>query len=493
MARKKQTKDKAEKTTSEVEEAAPVQTAATTNETSATRTFDGYECSGNVTTDFPALCALLEMKTIPTLKTKSASSNSEFKEGGRLSHKKAARDVLKPSLQVELENGDPYSTKTMKVFGWKAEEPIIRVLSKMISSMQTLHSLFFWQAGLTDPMIVTLSDASCLCMSLRIITLEGNPLLHQSHHLLLSEGSLLTHLNLRNNQIRDEGANLLGAALSTSRYANWSLISLNLSFNHIGDAGAAYIAKGLRFNRSLLFLSLSNNQIGDSGATELAMVLGEVVLTHEEIVERRKLLMEKMHCSSAAVDVVQSSVANLSTDQLPSVASATSLNANKGESKIAAKKRESSKPDGKRAPAKDQRCPKKAEGQDIEEKTQVNEQEHKRPVEMASLLVTESPEQRNGDLILPGNTSLASLNLAGNRITEQSLPQFLSSLQMQDSGKGLLRLCLQRNHFSTECESYVKLQELMALRDPLNKKIEEEEEEEAEGSHCSDSETKGEK
>ncbi|XP_054619186.1 leucine-rich repeat-containing protein 71 isoform X3 [Dunckerocampus dactyliophorus] len=281
--------------------------------------------------------------------------------------------------------------------------------------------------------------------------------------------------------------------------------------------------QGLRFNRTLLFLSLSNNQIGDSGATELAMVLGEIVLTHEEIVERRKLLLEKMYCaklrsrfmskafrqakshpqwlteeeklaslSSSAADVDQSSVAKLSTDHLPSAASATLLSSGKGESKSTAKKRESSKPEGKRAPGKDQRCSKK-DGQDIDERGQATDPEHRKSLEMANMLVSDSLEQRNGDLILPGNTSLVSLNLAGNRITELSLPQFLSSLQMQDTGKGLLRLCLQRNHFAAECEPYVKIQELMALRDPLNKKSEEEEEEEGEESHCSDSETKAEK
>ncbi|XP_061681295.1 leucine-rich repeat-containing protein 71 isoform X4 [Syngnathoides biaculeatus] len=472
MARKKPAKDKSEKN-SEVEESAPIQTGATSDETSATRTFDDYECSGNVMIDFPGLCALLDMKDIPALKTKSSSSNQESTTaGGRPSHKKPVHDVFKPHLQVELENGDPYCTTSIKIFGWPVDELIIRVLSKMISSLPTLQSISIWQAGLTDPMVITLANAVCVCMSLRVITLEGNPLVDHNHHLFFSEGSALTHLNLRNNRIEDEGARLLGAGLSTSTSANWTLTSLNLSFNHIGDVGAGHIAKGLRFNRTLLFLSLSNNHIGDSGAIQLATVLGEVVLTHEEIVQRRKLLLNKTH--------------PLSSDQLPSVASNASLNSNKGENKSTAKKRESSKPDGKRAPTKDQKCLKKSEGQDTEEKPHVYDQEHKKPVEMVSPLLNEALQQRNGELILPGNTTLASLSLAGNRITELSLPHFLTSLQMQDGGKGLLRLCLQRNHFAVECEPFMKIKEMMMLRDPLNKKSEEETEEEGEGSQCSD-------
>ncbi|XP_061681279.1 leucine-rich repeat-containing protein 71 isoform X2 [Syngnathoides biaculeatus] len=485
MARKKPAKDKSEKN-SEVEESAPIQTGATSDETSATRTFDDYECSGNVMIDFPGLCALLDMKDIPALKTKSSSSNQESTTGGRPSHKKPVHDVFKPHLQVELENGDPYCTTSIKIFGWPVDELIIRVLSKMISSLPTLQSISIWQAGLTDPMVITLANAVCVCMSLRVITLEGNPLVDHNHHLFFSEGSALTHLNLRNNRIEDEGARLLGAGLSTSTSANWTLTSLNLSFNHIGDVGAGHIAKGLRFNRTLLFLSLSNNHIGDSGAIQLATVLGEVVLTHEEIVQRRKLLLNKTHPSSSVVDADQSCAAKLSSDQLPSVASNASLNSNKGENKSTAKKRESSKPDGKRAPTKDQKCLKKSEGQDTEEKPHVYDQEHKKPVEMVSPLLNEALQQRNGELILPGNTTLASLSLAGNRITELSLPHFLTSLQMQDGGKGLLRLCLQRNHFAVECEPFMKIKEMMMLRDPLNKKSEEETEEEGEGSQCSD-------
>lgn len=120
----------------------------------------------------------------------------------------------------------------------------------------------------------------------------------------------LTDLSLRNSRIGEEGARLIGSALSTVHAANKNLLSLNLAFNSIGDAGANHIAqvcrmevcpsegvrtvsnevktayneklsfyyhpslflKGLRLNRSLLCLSLSYNQIGDDGAACLAEV-----------------------------------------------------------------------------------------------------------------------------------------------------------------------------------------------------------------------------
>lgn len=52
------------------------------------------------------------------------------------------------------------------------------------------------------------------------------------------------------------------------------------------------ILQGLRWNRSLLSLSLAHNRIGDIGAQKLAEVLQPFKLRHEEVVERRRLLME---------------------------------------------------------------------------------------------------------------------------------------------------------------------------------------------------------
>uniref|UniRef100_A0A672YVE0 Uncharacterized protein n=1 Tax=Sphaeramia orbicularis TaxID=375764 RepID=A0A672YVE0_9TELE len=240
------------------------------------------QCIGNLEMDFARLCALLEVRHIPSQVNTSPHWS-------------------KPCLQVELESDDPLSAKSLNISGWKIDEQIFRVLEKMLPSMSRLQSLHFWQARLTDQMVGSLVNTVSLCSSLRVVLLEGNPLPKQSYHLLLCEDSIVTHLSLRNNRIGDDGAHLIGSALSTTRSANRNLLSLNLAFNSIGDAGAAYIAQGLRLNRALLFLSLSNNHIGDSGAAHLATILGEFTLTHEEIVERRKLLLERRESVSVKV------------------------------------------------------------------------------------------------------------------------------------------------------------------------------------------------
>ena len=53
------------------------------------------------------------------------------------------------------------------------------------------------------------------------------------------------------------------------------------------------MADGLRLNRTLLVLNLAGNAIGDAGATQLATVLSAFELSHEDLVERRRLLLAR--------------------------------------------------------------------------------------------------------------------------------------------------------------------------------------------------------
>ncbi|KAK1879955.1 Leucine-rich repeat-containing protein 71 [Dissostichus eleginoides] len=451
MSRKRQ-KEKPDKANAEDEK----NTGATPIEKLPAQTFDEYQCSGHVEVDFHWLCTLLDMKDIPAVSTKPPSSPTET-EGGDKEDSQLESNAepcwSKPCLQVELEEEDPLSAKYLKVSGWKVDERIARVLQKMLLSLSKLQSLHFWQAGLTDPMVISLVNTISLCSNLRDVTLEGNHLPEQSYHLLLCEDSVLTHLSLRNNRIGDEGARLIGSALSTTRSANKNLVSLNLAFNAIGDAGATHIAQGLRLNRALLVLSLSNNQIGDSGAAHLAEILVEFPLTHEEVVDRRKMLLERTQTSSLRVDGEQPA------DQLPLVASSSSLS--KGKKKEASKKednptanKENPKSNKKSSDvkvsqskgAKQSGKEKQLAAQEDKSNTALNEQQVECE-EVENPLLDQSVQHRDGEIILPGNTTLSSLNLA----------------EKQGEGGGLLRLCLQRNRFPEDCECYVKIKELMTL------------------------------
>lgn len=465
MSRKKDPKDKTSAQDEAWKSAGP-----TPNETLPVQTFDEYQCTGNAETDFPALCALLNVKDIPAVIAKFPASQTE-------DYQLQTSDAFfcsKPCLTLELESKD--RARSMKVSGWRVNEQIFRALQKMFPSMNQLQSLGFWQAGLTDRMVVALMNTIPLCSSLRVVALEGNVLPQQGYHLLLSEDSILTHLSLRNNRIGVEGARLIGSALSTARSANKNLLSLNLAFNRICDAGAALIAQGLRLNRSLLFLSLCNNQVGDAGAAQLAAVLREFALTHEEIVERRKLLLKRVQA------------ALVKDEPLQTLAGST------GETTGTPKKKEATRKDEKPDANKDNQKPNKkttdtrasqarggkAEGkekQHAEEDTSNTCMNKAELVDSANPLLHPSVDPRDGQVFMPGNTTLVSLNLAGNRITEKSLPHFLASLQAQGEGEGggLLRLCLQRNIFPPENELYVKIKEMMAALDPMKKNNSEEE------------------
>ena len=101
--------------------------------------------------------------------------------------------------------------------------------------------------------------------------------------------SPLVNLSLRYCGITALGAKYLGESLGSATQQNTRLQSLDLAGNKISDSGATYLANGLRLNRTLLVLNLAANSVGDVGATQLAVVLSTFELTHDEVVERRRL------------------------------------------------------------------------------------------------------------------------------------------------------------------------------------------------------------
>lgn len=460
-------------------------------------TFDDYQCTGNIQVDFPKLCALLDFKNIPRVLCKTLEKESEEPPAMRPSWKNIVTSVMKneprttpkwskPHLHVELENKNPLSTKNLKIMGWKVHNKIFQVLNKILPHLSRLESLYFWQAGVTDEMVMTLSNTVSLGCSLRYVFLDGNPLPNDSYHLLLSEDSVITRLFLRNNGIGDEGARLIGSALSTAKTSNKNLQFLSLAFNHIGDTGAAYLAQGLRLNRVLLYVSLAGNQIGDSGAAQFAKVLGQFPLTHEEVVQRRMLLVEKM-VLNIRVDTDQpdkeqdgrsslgKAEAKIPTkkkqemakkDEKPEKGGAKK----KGEEgrKKGAQKNPKVAPD-KVPPAKGGKAvgkKKPAPADAPEEKAFVEVVEAK--VDLVNPLLDPLVQCRDGQVFLPGNSTLMFLSLAGNAITEKSLPLFLTSLKQQTEG-GLLRLSLSKNRFPENCDLNRKIIQLLELRNPFNK------------------------
>uniref|UniRef100_A0A8I4A5W5 Leucine rich repeat containing 71 n=1 Tax=Callithrix jacchus TaxID=9483 RepID=A0A8I4A5W5_CALJA len=461
-----------------------------------------YQCSGVLEIDFAELCMRSGYTDFPKVVNRPRP-HPPFVPSTSLSEKVTPEDpqlsgscslnsletkyvFFRPTIQVELEQEDSKSVK----------EIYIRVVP----------------------------SGSQISPALRKVSLEGNPLLEQSYHKLMASDSTIAHLSLRNNNIDDRGAQLLGQALSTLHSCNRTLVSLNLGFNHIGDEGAGYIADGLRLNRSLLWLSLAHNRIQDKGALKLAEVLRPFELTHTEVVERRRLLLEKgtqEHSRSPSssrhgdskTDREKSQTVGISnsalvdkTDKTQPMKTPKGLGKKKEKSWELTKKEERSgagqsptqgipkKEDatkaGKGKVIIPEQKPSRIKGIKIgsrEKRSILPESGQELVVEATEVInpLLEPVEHRAGKVFMPGNKVLLHLNLLRNRITEVGLEGFLATMQHQvqfskaksvsKGPVGLLWLSLAKNCFAPQCPAYAKLQELMLPRGPIKVKLREDE------------------
>uniref|UniRef100_A0A8V1AAK6 Leucine rich repeat containing 71 n=1 Tax=Gallus gallus TaxID=9031 RepID=A0A8V1AAK6_CHICK len=357
-----------------------------------------YQCCGLLQQDLTELCARAGIISIPRVTVRPFPAAAEGAEPHRLGEH---------CIQVELQNDDPRSVCGVFLRGWKVEEEMLGVLSKCLPALGNLKTLNLWSTGLTDCMLPALGTMVASCSQLWSLTLEGNPLPENSFHVLMGASSTLSHLSLRNNCIDDTAAQLLGQGLSTMSSSNHSLLSLVLSFNCISDVGAGHIAEGLRWNRSLLSLSLAHNRIGDIGAQKLAEVLQPFKLRHEEVVERRRLLMEAQGQPRAAAP---------SGGYAPSLRgsdAAVRLSPAKQSKSTTKKKERLRKEDvkqSKKLTAPSDPRPGRSRGtKGVSEEKQSTQALH--PAEPTHPLL-EPGLHRDGHVILPGNRVLLNLNLA---------------------------------------------------------------------------------
>ncbi|XP_063480971.1 leucine-rich repeat-containing protein 71 isoform X1 [Symphalangus syndactylus] len=499
-----------------------------------------YQCLGVLETDFSELCTRWGYTDFPKVVNRPRP-HQPFVPSASLSEKTTLDDpwlsvscslnsleskyvFFRPTIQVELEQEDSKLVKEIYIRGWKVEERILGIFSKCLPPLTQLQAINLWKVGLTDKTLSTFIELLPLCSStLRKVSLEGNPLPEQSYYKLMASDSTIAHLSLRNNNIDDRGAQLLGQALSTLHSCNRTLVSLNLGFNHIGDEGAGYIADGLRLNRSLLWLSLAHNRIQDKGALKLAEVLRAFELTHTEVVERRRLLLEKgtqersrspssSRHGDSKTDREKSQMVGISnsalvdkTDKTQTMKTPKGLGKKKEKSLELAKKDEKSgsgqsptqgtpkKEDttkaGKGKVTIPEQKPSRTKGIKIgsREKRSILLESEQLVVEATEVVnpLLEPVEHRDGKVFMPGNKVLLHLNLIRNRITEMGLEGFLATVQYQmqfskakSASKGpvgLLWLSLAKNRFAPQCPAYAIIQELMLPRDPIKAKLREDE------------------
>ncbi|EHB08317.1 hypothetical protein GW7_13543, partial [Heterocephalus glaber] len=488
-----------------------------------------YQCTGVLEADFAELCARSGYIDFPKVVTRprphrisdSSASTSEkpTPDEQRLSASCSLNSLeskyvfFRPTIQVELEQEDGKAVKEVYIRGWKLENRILGIFSICLPSLSQLQAINLWKVGLTDETLTTFITLLPSCSpTLRKVSLEGNPLPKQSYHKLMAMDSTLAHLSLRNNNIDDHGAQLLGQALSTLHGSNRTLVTLNLAFNYIGDEGAGHLADvRARGGRPVAGPLAPPGPMANRGLPS-PQVLRPFELTHPEVVERRRLLLEKAE-QELSRSPTSSRQADAKTERgqphmgaVSSVALVEKMQSMKTLKGLIKKKEKPGEVVKEKSPT--QGTPKKEDTtKPGKGKVSVPEQKlsrgkgakagskEKRSTLLEPELVAEATEMinpllepmehRDGKVFMPGNKVLLHLNLLRNRITEVGLEGFLTAVQYQaqfsrsksvsKSPVGLLWLSLAKNCFNPQCPMYTMIQELLLPKDPIKIKLGDEE------------------
>ncbi|XP_055878710.1 leucine-rich repeat-containing protein 71-like isoform X13 [Biomphalaria glabrata] len=489
--------------------------AAHHDDENSNKTPEPHKCTGSFEKDFTELCKQNAMSAIPNVLLRQKSLTEPIELPPKTYTTKPIFEYLKPSVQVEMDNPDKFDTVTeVYVRGWKIDATMMEIFRQCWLTLDRLHTINLWNTGLTESTLHTLATFLPQCLNLVNVVLDGNTVKEENWSELLGLESLIQHLSLRHCKITDKGAEKIGKALGHAKWCNTKLITLNLSGNLIGDVGAQALAEGLRMNRTLLSLTLMSNNIGDKGSEKLAETLSRFPLTHEEIVERRKLLSDR---SSPERKSPTPSRRGESKDRPGSVRSTSTIEKTKG-TKPSAKKKDIKEKDAKEG-TKTVKKDKEGDGRGSKSKgsvvlkaalkvitsatiadatKSVTAKKDKKPgkgrpvptdSEDADLMNSDGSDQlsallENGEFMdgqywIAGNRVLVNLNLARNNIGEEGLAAILKAIQYQTTlalanenkpgANGLLRLQLHKNNFSFDCEAYRKLTDLMASKDPMAK------------------------
>lgn len=111
-------------------------------------------------------------------------------------------------------------------------------------------------------------SGSSFCLLYHSLSVEGVKALTD---VIISQRQNLRNLTLSYNSLGDAGAALLAGALRENK----SLRSTTIANNQVGDVGAMALVKALSFSTTITSLDLRNNNIGDAGLIGLHDALEE--------------------------------------------------------------------------------------------------------------------------------------------------------------------------------------------------------------------------
>nr|VZI34333.1 unnamed protein product [Spirometra erinaceieuropaei] len=333
--------------------------------------------------------------------------------------------------------GSPDTVQEIRIRGWKCDEDIYTQLKPLFLNFKGLHTLIFWNAGLTSQMIINIGFF--VAESKKILKVEANNLIEPEtyHELIPPENSSLVHLSLRFTKLSAEGIHEVAIRLGNRTKWNNSIVSLDLTGCGLTDLGMCYLAEALRTNRRLKFLTLANNQIGDLGVMALCETITKFFLTDDELALRR---------------ILQGEYAARATTRSP----------------VASKRvpREKNKNLQQRRPTREFGNI-KGLGETITREQILDSLESKHP-----LLAAGENIPPHG-LRIHGNYEVSMINLAHNKITVEGLKRLTDMLQIQmerrsttrgETLTGITRLVLSGNNFDESVEEAEQLRHLLRER-----------------------------
>jgi len=410
--------------------------------------------------------------------------------------------LYKPSIQYEKDDEEVKEKKSdlpivhakeIYIKNWKVFDNVFVVMKQCF--MEKLTTLNLWNVGIDESCLISLASVLKSIPSIKTVALEANPIPEtEPYYLLIENNPSITNFSLRNNKITCMGASSIASILTPQ----CPIVNLNLSINEIGDEGAKSIATALRLNRTLLSLSVSCNQISDEGCLHIFSSLNEITLTHEEILDRRKMV-------AAQNELRRSEQENLLSSRSPSNTKNNRTNRERPVSNKSARKNTTNNDKSNDSETQKSKSSKKSD-KTPNNSNEAKEEKSKRskkstagvgfkggdtPPGKESKKTHESygeeemviehayfhPEVvlEDGKIKIPGCMSLVMLNLSRNYISEDALKTILNILDYQlneviknskiyRSTPGLLKLYLQRNKFNENHEQYLQILETMAKR-----------------------------
>lgn len=411
--------------------------------------------------------------------------------------------LYKPSIQYEKDDEEVKEKKSdlpivhakeIYIKNWKVFDNVFVVMKQCF--MEKLTTLNLWNVGIDESCLISLASVLKSIPSIKTVALEANPIPEaEPYYLLIENNPSITNFSLRNNKITSIGASSIASMLTPQ----CPIVNLNLSINEIGDEGAKSIATALKLNRTLLSLSVSCNQISDEGCLHIFSSLNEITLTHEEIVDRRKMVAAQNEVRRSEQENLLSSRSPSNTKykqttnkERPVSSKSTRKNTTNNDknndsetqkSKSSKKSEKTPNNSNETKEEKSKRSKKSTAGVGFKggesapgkesKKAHENCGEEEMVIEHAYFHPDVVLEE--GKIKIPGCISLVMLNLSRNDISEDALKNILNVLDYQSnevkkypkfyrSTPGLLKLYLQRNKFNENHEQHLQILEILAKR-----------------------------